>query len=72
MHTYAMRGSYAAIIQDETATVIGLEAMDSALARALLRDGHRATVWNRTRAKAESLVKDGAVLALRAYPSRLV
>jgi 3-hydroxyisobutyrate dehydrogenase-like beta-hydroxyacid dehydrogenase len=45
------------------ATVIGLGAMGSALARALLRDGHRVTVWNRTSAKAEPLVKDGAILA---------
>jgi 3-hydroxyisobutyrate dehydrogenase-like beta-hydroxyacid dehydrogenase len=45
------------------ATVIGLGAMGAALARALLRDGHRVTVWNRTSAMAEPLVKDGAVLA---------
>jgi 3-hydroxyisobutyrate dehydrogenase-like beta-hydroxyacid dehydrogenase len=37
--------------------------MGSALARALLRDGHRVTVWNRTRTKAEPLVRDGAILA---------
>ena len=37
--------------------------MGSALAQALLRDGHRATVWNRTSAKAERLVRDGAILA---------
>jgi 3-hydroxyisobutyrate dehydrogenase-like beta-hydroxyacid dehydrogenase len=46
-----------------TTTVIGLGAMGIALARALLRDGHRVTVWNRTAAKAEPLVRDGAVLA---------
>lgn len=34
-------------------SVIGLGAMGSALAGALLRDGHRITVWNRTTAKAE-------------------
>jgi 3-hydroxyisobutyrate dehydrogenase-like beta-hydroxyacid dehydrogenase len=45
------------------ATVIGLGAMGSALARTLLRDGHRVTVWNRTSAKADPLVRDGAVLA---------
>jgi 3-hydroxyisobutyrate dehydrogenase-like beta-hydroxyacid dehydrogenase len=45
------------------ASIIGLGAMGSALARALLRDGHRVTVWNRTSAKAEPLVCDGAVLA---------
>ena len=32
----------------------------------LLRDGHRVTVWNRTSAKAEPLVRDGAVLAASA------
>lgn len=45
------------------ASVIGLGAMGSALARAFLRDGHCVTVWNRTSAKAEPLVRDGAVLA---------
>lgn len=44
-------------------TVIGLGAMGSALARALVRSGHRLTVWNRTVEKASSLVTDGAVLA---------
>lgn len=42
------------------ASIIGVGAMGSALASALLRDGHRVTVWNRTSAKAESLVRDGA------------
>jgi 3-hydroxyisobutyrate dehydrogenase-like beta-hydroxyacid dehydrogenase len=41
-------------------SVVGLGAMGSALARALLRDGHRVTVWNRTGAKAEPLVRKGA------------
>lgn len=44
-------------------TVVGLGAMGSALARALVRDGHRVTVWNRTEAKAEPLVREGAALA---------
>jgi 3-hydroxyisobutyrate dehydrogenase-like beta-hydroxyacid dehydrogenase len=44
-------------------SVIGLGAMGSALARALLHNGHRITVWNRTSAKADPLVGDGAVLA---------
>lgn len=44
-------------------SVIGLGAMGSALARALVRSGHRVTVWNRTMEKASSLVSDGAVLA---------
>ena len=41
-------------------SVIGLGAMGSALVRALLRAGHRVTVWNRTSAKAEPLVREGA------------
>lgn len=44
-------------------SVIGLGAMGSALARALLRGGHRVTVWNRTATKADPLVREGAVLA---------
>jgi phosphoglycerate dehydrogenase-like enzyme len=36
-------------------SVIGLGAMGSALARALLHNGDRVTVWNRTSAKAEPL-----------------
>jgi len=44
-------------------SVVGLGAMGSALARALLREGHRVTVWNRTSTKAEPLVRDGAEMA---------
>jgi len=44
-------------------TVVGLGAMGSALARALVRDGHEVTIWNRTRSKAEPLVSEGATLA---------
>ncbi len=44
-------------------SVIGLGAMGSALARALLRDGHGVMVWNRTSAKAGSLVREGAIQA---------
>lgn len=44
-------------------SILGLGAMGSALARALLRDGHRVTVWNRTTSKAEPLVREGAALA---------
>lgn len=43
-------------------TVIGLGAMGSALARALIAGGHRVTVWNRSAAKADALVRAGAVL----------
>jgi len=44
-------------------SVIGLGAMGSALARALLRAGQRVTVWNRTKSKADPLVRDGAISA---------
>jgi 3-hydroxyisobutyrate dehydrogenase-like beta-hydroxyacid dehydrogenase len=44
-------------------TVIGLGSMGSAQARALIRRGHRVTVWNRTRERAAALVSEGATLA---------
>ena len=44
-------------------SVIGLGTMGSTLARLLLRAGHPVTVWNRTSAKADPLVREGAVLA---------
>jgi len=44
-------------------TVIGLGAMGYALAEAFVRAGHPTTVWNRTAAKAEGLVAQGAVRA---------
>ncbi|MGI5350802.1 NAD(P)-dependent oxidoreductase [Streptomyces sp. CA-250714] len=44
-------------------TVIGLGLMGQALAGAFLRAGHPTTVWNRTPAKAEQLVAQGARLA---------
>ncbi|GAA2686492.1 NAD(P)-binding domain-containing protein [Nonomuraea recticatena] len=44
-------------------TVIGLGLMGQALAGAFLRGGHPTTVWNRTAAKAEDLVAQGAKLA---------
>ncbi|MFJ3955308.1 NAD(P)-dependent oxidoreductase [Streptomyces libani] len=44
-------------------TVLGLGAMGSALAGALVRAGHPTTVWNRTPGKAEALVARGAVRA---------
>lgn len=42
---------------------IGLGLMGAPMARNLLRHGHRVTVWNRTRAKAEALTAEGATLA---------
>lgn len=42
-------------------TVIGLGAMGSAIARRFLAEGLTVTVWNRTPAKAQALVADGAV-----------
>ncbi|MFG2007194.1 NAD(P)-dependent oxidoreductase [Spirillospora sp. NPDC048911] len=44
-------------------TVIGLGMMGQALAGAFLREGHPTTVWNRTAAKADRLVAEGAELA---------
>ncbi|AXB47635.1 NAD(P)-dependent oxidoreductase [Amycolatopsis albispora] len=44
-------------------TVLGLGLMGRALAGALRRDGHATTVWNRTAAKADDLVAEGATLA---------
>jgi len=44
-------------------SVIGLGLMGRALAGAFLRAGHPTTVWNRTSAKADALVADGARLA---------
>ena len=45
------------------ASVIGLGTMGATLARLLLQSGYRVTVWNRTSAKANALVHDGAILA---------
>ena len=44
-------------------TIIGSGEMGAALARALLRGGFSVTIWNRTAAKAEALVREGASLA---------
>lgn len=41
-------------------SVVGLGAMGTALADALLAAGHTTTVWNRTPAKADPLVERGA------------
>lgn len=44
-------------------SVIGLGAMGTALARSLIRAGHRVTVWNRSAEKAAPLVAEGAIAA---------
>ncbi|MQA90412.1 MAG: NAD(P)-dependent oxidoreductase [Gemmatimonas sp.] len=44
-------------------TVIGLGPMGRAMAAALMRAGHRVTVWNRTPSRADELVAEGATLA---------
>ena len=44
-------------------SIIGLGAMGSALAEALLKSGLSVTVWNRSPAKAEAFVTQGAVAA---------
>lgn len=44
-------------------TVIGLGMMGSALAQALLKEGHRTTVWNRTAGKTDRLAAQGAEVA---------
>jgi 3-hydroxyisobutyrate dehydrogenase-like beta-hydroxyacid dehydrogenase len=44
-------------------TVLGLGPMGTALAEALLKQGHPLTVWNRTPRKADGLVDQGAVRA---------
>jgi 3-hydroxyisobutyrate dehydrogenase-like beta-hydroxyacid dehydrogenase len=42
---------------------IGLGHMGAAMARNLLKAGHRLTVYNRTRSKAEALAREGAQIA---------
>ncbi len=46
----------------ETIGFVGLGAMGSAMARNLLKNGHRLRVYNRTRAKAEALAAEGAAV----------
>ncbi|MFI6170473.1 NAD(P)-dependent oxidoreductase [Nocardia sp. NPDC051052] len=48
---------------ETSVTVLGLGLMGQALAGAFLKAGHRTTVWNRTPAKADQLVAQGARLA---------
>ncbi|MFC7404895.1 NAD(P)-dependent oxidoreductase [Georgenia alba] len=47
----------------EPVTVIGLGPMGRAMTRSLLDAGHPVTVWNRTAARAEGVVADGATAA---------
>ena len=42
--------------------VLGTGIMGQGVVRTLLREGHDVTAWNRTRAKAEPLVDDGAIV----------
>ncbi|WP_190040048.1 NAD(P)-dependent oxidoreductase [Streptomyces fructofermentans] len=49
--------------QKSAVTVIGLGPMGRAMTRVLLRAGHPVTVWNRTAARADGVVADGATLA---------
>jgi 3-hydroxyisobutyrate dehydrogenase-like beta-hydroxyacid dehydrogenase len=44
-------------------SVIGLGTMGATLAQLLLRNGYKVTVWNRTGAKADPLIQEGAILA---------
>lgn len=43
--------------------LIGLGNMGAGIAKSLLRAGHRVSVYNRTRARAEALLADGAIVA---------
>lgn len=45
------------------AGLIGLGRMGAGIAKSLLRAGHRVTVYNRTRERAEALGSDGAIVA---------
>ncbi|MFG3496768.1 NAD(P)-dependent oxidoreductase [Streptomyces sp. NPDC047886] len=60
-----MTGNEATTAHDTrpTVTVIGLGNLGRALARTLLRAGHRTTVWNRSPGRADALVAAGAVRA---------
>ncbi|MEU7281207.1 NAD(P)-binding domain-containing protein [Streptomyces sp. NPDC045431] len=52
--------------EPERVTVLGLGLMGTAIAEAFLAAGYRTTVWNRTAAKADALVVQGAVGAATA------
>jgi 3-hydroxyisobutyrate dehydrogenase-like beta-hydroxyacid dehydrogenase len=59
-------------------SVIGLGSMGSALAKTLLDNGYRVTVWNRSNEKAESLksagakVAESAAVAIAASPATII
>ncbi|MGW6424048.1 NAD(P)-dependent oxidoreductase [Nocardia sp. NPDC055053] len=61
--SFEPRGNMTNSVTAQRVSVLGLGAMGSALAQALLTGGHQVTVWNRTAARAEPLVAQGAVLA---------
>ncbi|WP_278045242.1 NAD(P)-dependent oxidoreductase [Actinomadura roseirufa] len=46
-----------------TVALLGTGIMGAAMARNLLKEGHRVSVWNRTRSRAEPLAADGATVA---------
>lgn len=48
---------------DKTIAVLGIGLMGAPMARRLIDAGFSLTVWNRTRAKADALAADGAVVA---------
>ncbi|NGN68289.1 NAD(P)-dependent oxidoreductase [Streptomyces sp. A7024] len=52
--------------RNSAVTVIGLGPMGQAMVRVLLGAGHPVTVWNRTAARADGVVADGAVRAATA------
>ncbi|MFD4442252.1 NAD(P)-binding domain-containing protein [Nocardia sp. NPDC058519] len=61
--SFGSRGTMTNQTAAQRVSVIGLGAMGAALAKALLAGGHEVTVWNRTAARAEPLVADGAKIA---------
>ena len=61
-----MGGAASSLLREESEMeigLIGLGRMGTGIAKSLLRSGHRLTVFNRTRARAESLQSDGANIA---------
>lgn len=52
--------------QSKNVTVIGLGTMGATIARLFLDNGYQVNIWNRTKSKGESLVKQGAIFAATA------